>query len=437
MPCYKRVISLLFLVLFISGCSTLQQPIQSNLIKSEKTYSNYKVFENENRYIMFALEYSRQGKKEESRELFKKLFDETFKEEYLLEYTKLSFILKKNNDVISKVEDNKERIINKEPDIKRVYVLALLQEKEYEKAEQEINSLLKKEKLDKNYELLGTIYIQKGEYEKAKKLYSDLYKRNSKANSLLNLSNVMYIYLGEKKEAINLLESHINLNGCDSVLCSKLLSFYQEEKDIDGVISILKKTYYDFQQNGNEFSQKKVYKLLMYYLEKKDINEAISFLEQSSANNERLLTLYRNVGRYDKAYNLATQLYKTTSNIDYLAQIAIIEFERAENKKDVLDDVIKKFEDVLTVLDNHVYQNYLGYILIDYDIDVKRGISYVNEALKKAPHNLAYIDSLAWGQYKLNDCKNAYINMKKVVDGAGLDDLEIKTHWEKIKECNK
>jgi hypothetical protein len=27
--------------------------------------------------------------------------------------------------------------------------------------------------------------------------------------------------------------------------------------------------------------------------------------------------------------------------------------------------------------------------------------------------------------------------MKKVVDSAGLDDKEIKLHWEKIKECSK
>lgn len=438
MPSYKRVINFIFLIIFISACSTtFQQPVKNDSVKTGKTYSIYKSYDNENRYIMFALEHLKQGNQEASRELFRRLFENTLKEEYLLEYSKLSFVLKRHDDVISKIETYKKNIVQKETEIKRVYILSLIQKKEYLKAENELNELLKKEKIDKNYELLGNIYIQKGDYKKAKDLYKQLYEKNSDSNSLLNLSNVMYLYLDEKKEAINLLESHININGCEGILCSKLLSFYQEEKNIDGIVSILKKTYYNFEKENNQFSKDRVYKLLMYYLEKKDINEAITFLEESGANNERLLTLYRNVGKYDDAYDLANKLYKGTSNIDYLAQIAIIEFERAENKKDVLAGVIKKFEDVLTVLDNHVYQNYLGYILIDYDIDVKKGISYVKEALKKAPHNLAYIDSLAWGQYKLDDCKNAYINMKKVVDGAGLDDLEIKTHWEKIKECNK
>lgn len=139
----------------------------------------------------------------------------------------------------------------------------------------------------------------------------------------------------------------------------------------------------------------------------------------------------------EKAFALVKKLYDETGNLDYLAQIAMLEFEVAKDRKEVLPSVIKKFEDVLAVLDNHIYQNYLGYILIDFDIDVKKGLGLVKKALEKAPNNLAYIDSLAWAQYKLGDCKNAKINMKKVVDSTGLNDEEIRIHWEKIKECSK
>lgn len=45
---------------------------------------------------MFALEYDRQGMKEESRELFLKLYSQTLKEEYLFEYIRGSFALKKS-----------------------------------------------------------------------------------------------------------------------------------------------------------------------------------------------------------------------------------------------------------------------------------------------------------------------------------------------------
>ena len=53
--------------------------------------------------------------------------------------------------------------------------------------------------------------------------------------------------------------------------------------------------------------------------------------------------------------------------------------------------------------------------MIDFDIDVKKGISLVKSALKTSPNNIAYLDSLAWGYYKLNRCKEALDIMKKVI----------------------
>lgn len=436
MSSYKSILVVLFLFLFITGCEKANppQPYSENLMKKK---FKYKAFEHEDKYIMFALEFDRQGQKDEARELYKRLYENTSNDEYLLEYIKISFALKSYDDILSIVDSNIKNIEDKKLEIKKIYILSLMQMANLDKALVETKELLKLEEIDRNYELLGNIYIQKEQYIEATKLFEKLYKKDLNPRYLLSLVNVMYIYLDEKKEAINLLESHTQMHGCQEEVCSRLLTFYQEEKNIDGIIRVLKNTYTKAKNLENNLSLDRVYKLLMYYLEKKDINEAIKFLEESNADNEKLLNLYRSSNNYKKAYTLANKLYKESSNIDYLAQIAMIEFEMTENKKDVLAGVIKKFEDVLVVLDNHVYQNYLGYILIDFDIDVKKGLSLVKKALEKAPHNLAYIDSLAWGQYKLKDCKKAYENMKKVVDSAGLEDKEIKLHWEKIKECSK
>ncbi|MCP4971878.1 MAG: hypothetical protein GY932_14940 [Arcobacter sp.] len=430
MSSYKRFIIFCFLIFSIFGCSQSQ----SNFINNAQ---KYKYFSLEDQYIMFALEYYRLDKKTKSRNLFLKLYDNTLKEEYLLEYLNISYNLKKYDDIIKKVNLSKKTISNNYNNIFRVYILALIENKKYDEALLEAINLIEKFELDSNYDLLANIYFNKKNYDKAKELYKKVYKNNLSANSLMNLVNVMYIYLDEKEQAINFLESHSKLYGCQNIVCSRLLSIYQEQNNIDGLISVLKRTYYEYKNKSDEFSLKKVYKLLMFYLEKKDIKEAIEFLENSKIDDEKLFILYRNDSQYEKAYKLVNKLYNDSSNIDYLAQIAILEFEIAKDKKKVLHSVITKFEQVLTILNNHIYENYLGYLLINYDIDVNKGLDYVNKALKKSPNNLAYIDSLAWGQYKLKDCKNAKKNMKKVVDGAGLNDLEIKMHWKKIKECSK
>ena len=134
---------------------------------------------------------------------------------------------------------------------------------------------------------------------------------------------------------------------------------------------------------------------------------------------------------------LLNKLYGNSNNLDYLAQQAILEFETASDKKLVLNSVVIKLKRALEKLDNHVYQNYLAYILIDFDMDVKKGVYLVKKALEKESNNIAYIDTLAWGEYKLKNCQEAFKQMKKVVDEIGLDDAEIKMHWQKIKECKK
>jgi len=55
--------------------------------------------------------------------------------------------------------------------------------------------------------------------------------------------------------------------------------------------------------------------------------------------------------------------------------------------------------------------------------------------LKRESESAFYIDSLAWGYYKLGRCDEAYKLMKKVVEKLGMEDEEIQIHMKKIKEC--
>lgn len=102
----------------------------------------------------------------------------------------------------------------------------------------------------------------------------------------------------------------------------------------------------------------------------------------------------------------------------------------------MLTSVTTKLYKALESMDDDVYQNFLGYILIDHDLDYKNGIRLVRLALEKKPDSAYYIDSLAWGYYKLKKCKEAYIQMKKVVDMVGLDEEEVADHWNKIQACH-
>lgn len=421
MSSYRKSIIVLFL--FLSFAYAKNEDVKS--------------FPEEDLYIVYALEYERLGQINNSREVYLKLYEKTKKSEYLVKFLKVSLSTKNFLDVKRVAQRYMDTNKKKHEVILRVYCVALLNLKEYDKALSVGKELLNQFDTAINYDVVGNVYFAMQQYKKAKEYFESAYLLSKNSTSLFNLVNIQYAYLNKKEEAIAYLETHIRLYGCDYLVCTKLISFYQEQNDLDGAISILKRAYKEFKEQERYVLMEKIYNLLIAYLEKRDIKEAIKFLESNKIDDLKLLSLYRRTNQMDKSLKLVRKLYKQDGNIELLAQVAILEFEAAKDKKRILPSVIKKFEDVLVVLDNHVYQNYLGYILIDYELDIKKGLELVHQALEKAPNNAAYLDSLAWGQYKLNDCANAYTNMKKVVDQVGLVDDEIKIHWKKIKECKQ
>jgi tetratricopeptide (TPR) repeat protein len=105
----------------------------------------------------------------------------------------------------------------------------------------------------------------------------------------------------------------------------------------------------------------------------------------------------------------------------------------------MLNEVVNSFEKAIEQgVENSVYLNYYGYTLIDKEIDVPKGIMIIKKALKTEPENTYYMDSLAWGYYKLGECDEAYNIMKKVIDIEGLKEKELIEHWDAIsKKCKR
>ena len=75
--------------------------------------------------------------------------------------------------------------------------------------------------------------------------------------------------------------------------------------------------------------------------------------------------------------------------------------------------------------------------MIDHDIDVKKGIEYVKRALEIEPKAAYYLDSLAWGYFKLNECEKAAKIMEEIENMGESDNEEIAEHIKAIKECVK
>ena len=109
--------------------------------------------------------------------------------------------------------------------------------------------------------------------------------------------------------------------------------------------------------------------------------------------------------------------------------------------KDSLDekkitDILDKFEASVPKLNNDMFFNYYGYLLIDHEIDPRKGVEMVQKALEISPDSPYYEDSLAWGYFKLGECKKAKgIMMHAMKDVDFRTSKEAKEHLHLIERC--
>ena len=247
------------------------------------------------------------------------------------------------------------------------------------------------------------------------------------------MSIILYVNLQRTKDAIAQLETHTRVHGCSKSICHRLIGFYSNENNVDGLLSVYLRLY------SLDKSKEIADKIIQIYSYKKDYIKLMDFLEESKSDDRALFELYAFTKNYHKAYLLADKLYAKTGDINYMGQSAIYEYESANDKNDkkLLHNIVDKLQKVVKIDSNPLYLNYLGYVLIDHDIDVKEGMKCIEKVLLTQPNSSFYLDSLAWGYYKLGKCKKAKEIMNRVVTLEGGDDPEVKKHIRIIDKCIK
>ena len=430
-----------FTVLCIIGCSsTYRIPDGSKVVISKEQLPIYnpknfskkrksQSIPNEDELIIKAIWLEEQHNYKQSNRLYSELYDKTHKEEYLLkELTTANYA-----GIISKNIPKLKTYIKKHPNnlkAKRLLLYFYLKSKKFNQAKAIGEKLIQQSNQPIDYELTANPYIFTADYPKAVSLLEKAYQRTANEDILLKIVAIEINYLHQIDKAIARLEKHRRDDGCSEKICLQLISIYLQQNRIDKLISIYKSLAIA--------TKKEIYleKLIESYLYNRDINGAIDFLEKDYRNDSLLYSLYMENKAFSKAHLLAQKLLKTTNDPKWHAESAVSLYESLlkKNDKTQLNQVIQEFEKALKAgIRNPVYLNYYGYTLIDEDIDIKKGLKIIKQALEKEPENTYFLDSLAWGEYKLGECSKAYKTMKKVVEIEGLKEKEIIEHWNAIK----
>lgn len=414
---YRNSIALIIFILF---------SLITNIYGEEK----YEMSDDE--LIISGLFYDEYQSYEDSYHIYKSLYDRTGEKVYL--FKEVSSALMVRNHIIDSIKRLK-KWDKKHPnkvEVKRLLIPLYLTIRQVTNAKREANILLKLSKEPMDLDLASNAFLYGGDYKRALKLLDEIYLVVPKEEILLRIVELLDEFTNEPKRAIELLEAHSRMNIVTKDVYLKLLSLYQKSRDVKGILETYKSLYK--QENSEEYLNK----IIDVYLYQKDKDGAIEFFETNHITNNLLYELYKSQKYFTKALYLLDILYNQDKNPKWLAEKAIVIFESAEDKdnQNIIDSVIALFERAIKEgNDDSIYLNYYGYTLIDKNVNLKKGIKMIQDALIQQPDNTYYLDSLAWGYYKNKECKRAYNTMKRVVDEEGLEEQEIVEHWRYIKEC--
>ncbi len=409
---YRRKIFIIFFLTFFVFTQNLSADEQTNL------------------ELLKAMMAQENGDETGAVQTYKKLYESSKEPAYLKEAIRLAFIA--SSPEFESLLNEGEEILKDDSEFIRIKAADLVNKKEFGKARELVKDLVKKEPNAQNIVLLGTICMMQGESWTALKYFEEAYKLNASEENVLRVADVLINRLDNVKEATFYLENFRQSAGCSIKTCEILADIYAQRRNFPKVVEIYEELY--------ETSGDKGYldKALQIFIYDKNYKAAIEFLKKYDYDDAVLMEIYAYTRNFGDAYVLASKLYNQTRNLDFLARAAMYEYEMHE--KDMTDEklksVIEKFEDSAQKLDNAIYLNYYGYLLIDRDIDYKKGVALVTRALELEPGSPYYQDSLAWGYFKLGECNRAKgIMLEAMKDSEFQGSAEAKEHLRLIERC--
>jgi len=420
---FRRGACIGMLLLALTGCS----------VKEPQITPQTKAFDEEDAYTLFALDAEAHGQYATAAQLYAVLYEKAPRVVYRDHFFENLLQAKQYDDVLENAE-TMQRTDGFDAQVERYRIRALLGQGEDKAAETAALALLEQTKAKQDYIGLAEIYAQQKQYNTALRYLERAYDIDYDEAVLDRMVLMLYVNLDRQKDAVAQLETHIRLNGCSERICKRLAGFYSDQNNINGMLGTYLRLY------SNYPSQEVADAIVHIYSYQNDMVHLKQFLEQHHTDDTLLLKLYINTKAYTAASALAEKLYEQSGDSAYLGQSAIFAFEAAGDKRDpkLIAEVVGKLKTAVKSEKDPLILNYLGYLLIDNDVNPAEGIVYVKEALKQEPTSPFYLDSLAWGYYKLGRCKEADATMKKALKAMGDEqDPELEKHIKAIGECMK
>lgn len=384
----------------------------------------------EDTFSLYALDAQMHQKHRRASGFFSELYKRTSKKEYLYQSLRM---LEQAGD-IKALSTLTAEALSKSPEdetLKRFEIISLLKAGNFGEASQKALLLSEKSKAPSDYLLYAEARLKLADYPGGVAALKKAYALNYDESTAERIALIQYAQLGKKTEAITFLKDHIGAHGNSKIVGKRLATLYADSGELDNAAAIYEQTY---DIDADPLIAEEAIKI---YAFQRNLSKMEMLLEKSHINDPLLLDIYVRTKTFGKASALAQALYEKEDNPLYLAQSSVYTYEGASDRSDpvMIAKVVKGLKKANAEFEDPLYLNYLGYLMIEHDLNVTEGMEYVRRALDKQPDSPFYIDSLAWGHYKLGECDEAKKLIKQVESMIGTEEEEVKEHIKAIEAC--
>jgi tetratricopeptide (TPR) repeat protein len=387
---------------------------------------------------LLAVIYSKQNKNKEAIPLYKKLLELTGNNQNVSR--DLAAALVEDNDYGSalKILDElaKNPTLSDDVGLQMLRGKALFGQRKFSEAVPVFQSVISENPnaLEAHF-YLGRVFEETGKYDEAAKIFSSLLDKaaggseEAKNNRFVFQQHLAanYLEMGNHEKAITMYQEMAKVD--PKRANPQLLNAYRISKQFDKAIPLGKELH---GKDPGDIEIGVIYaRALADAGKSRDGADVLSKLLQSNPDNVELYVNLSQVYLQEKRYADAEKILRRAedksqdgqNNERLRIQLAAVyerqkDFDRAES---IFKDILKANPQ------NAVALNYIGYMLADRGIRLEEALRYVKEALAIDPQNGAYLDSLGWAYFKLNDLANAEIYLLKA-DGLVKNDPTIDEH---------
>ena len=280
---------------------------------------------------------------------------------------------------------------------------------------------------------IATLYEELGKFEKAEERFQQLLKLTEKPagnyspaeiqNRSIFLTHAGYLaqQLEKYPQAV---EYFTELKSLSPENASKaegyIIDTYRAAKQLDKALASCEKA---LKASPEDKDLKLLYADIL--AENGSSEQAIKNLQQMLSNSEEdakiysyMVQIYQRDKKFKEAEKVLISSEKYFKNKEsYFFMLGAL----YEREKDY-DKAESAFKRVLELNPKHAAAlNYLGYMWADRDVRLQEALELLKKAVDLEPNNGAYLDSLGWAYFRLNEMEQAENYLKKALDRVRKD----------------